>query len=510
MKEASRSNESAQHAELENQSRRATRITFLGQAVSQVLSFAILAALYHLVDPVEFGLLGMFMPIVLLVRSFSTLGMDIASIQRAELTSEQLTSLFWLQIATGAIITLVLICLSPLLAYWYQADRLLWVGVVLAGTSLLHNSYAQPRANAEKRLEFGRLTIVRFVSLGISGVVAISMAWWEFGVWALVAHQYTELVVLNLGLWLTETWRPNRLASWGEISAMLRFGSDYTVAGVLFAAGQNLDKLLLGWFLGGSAQGQQLIGYYTQAYNLMIRPVYLVTTPITAAMLPSLARLSSDRAAFERLAISYYRMLGVILAPVSVGIFVVGADFMLLLGGSTWREGGLLLQCLAPMILAQAWINICGSLLSAINQTKMLVAGAAANFLALVVTGVVAVGLSVDDRQVLPFYIASGVSVCTILFCLPYLAYCFSAATVQLWELCRQLMSAVMVAALMGIVVWWAGFFTDSWPVSVRLATQIVVGVAVYAVLAKSEIGWLIGQLRPTRAHGDQPSTKTG
>lgn len=471
----------------------------LGQLAGQVISLGVLAALYRLVDPVEFGVLGMFMPLVLLARSFGSLGMDIATVQRRDLTNEQATTLFWYQIASGAAISLLLAGLSPLLAMWFRADRLLAVGLVLSGTALLTNSYSQHKALAERKLHFGRLTLVRLLSLLVSGLLAIAAAWNGWGVWALVVQQYTELAVLNVGHWIAEPWRPRKLAPAAEVRHLLSFSGFYTFSGLCFALGQNLDKILLSVLLGGSETGRAWIGYYTQAYNQMIRPVYLLTAPVTAAMLPALSQAATDRATLTRLTGEFYRMVGIMLAPVSVGLFLVGQRLMPVLGGKDWTEAGQLLSILGLMVLAQSWINICGSLMSAVGKANLLALGGLVSLVVLALATGGAWLVAGSEPGLLTQALTIAITLATVLSCGPYLVFCFHASGSSPGIILQQLAPAVVAAALMGVVVYGVGFTDPFLPTALTLVLQVAVGVAAYVLLARREVAWLWQQLRGGR-----------
>ena len=73
-----------------------TRNVLAGQLVSQLVSLGALAALYRLLTPDDFGLLGMAVPLVMLPRMLTTLGLSVATVQRARLDDRQLTHVFWL------------------------------------------------------------------------------------------------------------------------------------------------------------------------------------------------------------------------------------------------------------------------------------------------------------------------------------------------------------------------------------------------------------------------------
>ncbi|PQO30616.1 hypothetical protein C5Y96_14195 [Blastopirellula marina] len=490
--------------DLIRRTQRATRLTMIGQIAGQIISLVVIAELYRLVSPAEFGILGMFMPIMLLIRAFGSLGMDIATVQKKGLTDEEASTLFWYQLITGVVLTVILSGLSPLLAMWFQVERLTLVGITLSGTALLYNSYSQHKSLAEKKLNFGWLTIVRVLSLIISGIAAIVAAYCGWGIWALVLQQYSELIVLNIGFWAIEPWRPGKCAPLSEMKQLLNFSGYYTLSGLFFAVGQNLDKIILGVVFGVSAEGHQWIGYYTQAYNQMIRPVYLLTSPVTSAMLPALSQAKGNRESFSALTASFYRMVGIMLAPCSIGMLIVGDELMPVLGGDDWIQAGDILSIMGLMIVAQSWINISGSLMSAAGRADLLAVGAFANLVVLSAACALTYFFAgSQDPELFTIDLAGMVMLGTVIICGPYLAFCFWCTGVDVRKTFSQLSPALAASILMGAVVYLAGLMDYYLPEVVTLAEEIIVGVLVYCVFARNEVRWLWRQLRGIKPEED-------
>jgi len=471
--------------------KRATRVAVVGQLLGQVVSFAVLAALYRLIDPAEFGTYGMLMPIVLLARSFGTLGMDIAAIQEKQLSSAQSTQLFWYQIGVGGLLTLFLAATSPLLAWVYQAESVLWVGLAMSGTSLIFNSFGQFKALAERKLLLGRVAIVRLISLVVSGLAAVVAAYQGWQVWALVLQQYCELVVLLVGYVMVEPWRPTWPVRGENMQGLLRFSGYYTLSGIFFAIAQNIDKLILGILLGSDELGRQWIGYYTQAYNLMIRPVHLIANPIASAMLPAISQGDSPSSDRSETALMFYRIIGILLAPCGVGLFLVGEDALALLGGETWRDAGTLLTILALMIVGQAWINISGSLFSAVGKPATLALGAAGNFFVLATTLTLVANYSSADSADIALNQAWCLTWVTLVGSILYLGFVFRVTHVSISKALIQLLPALVSAVAMGGCVWLAGNLIGIDSAIGRLGLQITIGVVTYLLFAIREVLWL-------------------
>ncbi|MHB8972178.1 MAG: lipopolysaccharide biosynthesis protein [Pirellulaceae bacterium] len=493
-------------ADLENAIRGGTRWGVAGQAASQLISFLVLAVVYRWVTPDQFGLLGMVMPVLLLAKIFSSLGLNVATVQRRHLTERQLSSVFWISLLISAAVAIVTAAGGPVLAWLYQTPSLSGLVVALSGTLLLAAAGSQHQALLERKLHIGRLACARVLAQVAAGATAMVAAVAGAGVWALVAQQYVELVVLAILVWSLEPWRPLRPARGEQVGSMLQFGGYYALSSLMFFVAQNADKVLIALLLGATRQGHAAVGMYTQAFNLMMKPVYVVSTPMTGIMLPALSRVVRSQIDFAQLVARFYRMVGIVLLPAGIGLTVVARDVMLVLGGEPWLPAGSMLTALAPTILVQGFVNVAGSVFAAAGRADRLFQGSCA------VAGVLTLGCwcgyslggHVGNAPWGPTigvawgYTLTGV----LLVCVPYLWNCFRTVGVSSVGVFRPLSRPALAAIAMGIAVWSVQTVCAAHgvPVLPRLVTSVVLGVTIFVYFARRDIRWLVEQLRSDRA----------
>src|SRR5579862_7354634 len=104
--------------------------------VLRIGSFMILA---RLLGPDEFGLVGMVTVFTGVLTLFRDFGLSSAAIQRAEVTEEQISTLFWINVAVGLFLGLVSVAMAPLIADFYHQPRLRAVTISLAAGFLFNS-----------------------------------------------------------------------------------------------------------------------------------------------------------------------------------------------------------------------------------------------------------------------------------------------------------------------------------------------------------------------------------
>lgn len=483
--------------------RHGTTAAIAAQLVSQLLSLVVLGVLFRLVAPRDFGLLGMVLPLVLWLRSIAGLGLHVASVSQRELSAGQCSRLFWCQLAFGAATTCGIAACGPLLALIYSTPEVTQVAWAVAGLSLVVAAGIQHQALLERKLRLRQLVTLRLIGQLAGGLVGVAAAWRGYGVWALVAQQYAEVTVITAGAWWLEAWRPGYPWSREPIRALVVFGGYWTFSTLIFSAAQNLDKILLAAWVGGSETGLAALGMYTQAFQLAIRPVYLVTTPATAIMLPALARATHRPELFAGLIVRFFRMVAIVLFPCALGLIMVSSEVAQVLGGARWLEMGGLLAVLAVSIIGQGLVIIAGSVFSAAGRPRQLFAGALV--VGLLVLQACLAGLAIGGRWAAsPSGAALGLAwgfslASTVIVCLPYLHFCLRTVGVATREVLAALAGPFRSALLMGALVWALSLLLPELAAStaaVRLALLVPAGAATYALLARHELTWFLEELR--------------
>jgi PST family polysaccharide transporter len=491
--------------ELHSLIRGGTRAAVASQVASQVASLVVLAILYRLLRPEDYGLFGMALPAVMLPRMAATLGVAAAIVQSPQLSAGQRTSLFWLMQGLGLAAALITAASGALLAGAYQQPLVMWLSLALAGATLLATLGQTHQSLLERQLAFAPLAAARFVAQIVAGIAAVGAAARGWGAWSLVVQQTVELALTAALAWRLEPWRPARPASGERLGALVSFSGYFAATNLVFYVAQNLEKLLFPWLLGSSAQFA--IGIYSQAMSFVLRIVYLVTAALSRVMLPALSRAKDNPPLYAELVARFFRLTGIALLPAGVGLFLVAPEVMLLLGGDNWRQGGVILRALAPLLLVQGLLNLTGSIFGSLGQGRRLLAGSLAYVLTLML-GLVAGWLAatrlfpaapVDAGHRVTLWMAAAYTLVTLgVIFVPYLAFCLRSAGLSLSASLSPLLPALRGALVMGLSVWLADQIlrlATGVDVLVKLAVLMFLGVASYFLFAGREVRWLASEL---------------
>src|SRR5262249_18897970 len=155
-----------------------------GQFLIQSVSTVVLA---RLLTPVDFGIVAMVTAVTGLGQAFADFGLSEATIQRKEITHNQVSTLFWINVAIGLGLMLVTMGAAPVLAWFYREPRLKDITFLMSLTFLISSLRVQHDALLKRQMRFLSLAVRDVASWGVAVPVAIAMAWRGAGYWALAA-----------------------------------------------------------------------------------------------------------------------------------------------------------------------------------------------------------------------------------------------------------------------------------------------------------------------------------
>ena len=179
------------HADLKGRSVRGGLLTLTSQGAQFLMQSISTVVLARLLVPADFGLVAMVTAITGLGQAFADLGLSEATIQRQEISHNQVSTLFWINVAIGLTLMLVTAGLAPVLAWFYREPRLKDITFLLSLTFLIGGLRVQHDALLKRQMRFSSLAIRDVASYVLAVPVAITMAWRGAGYWALVALPLT-------------------------------------------------------------------------------------------------------------------------------------------------------------------------------------------------------------------------------------------------------------------------------------------------------------------------------
>jgi O-antigen/teichoic acid export membrane protein len=335
-------------SDLRGRSVRGGALNVTSQGAQFLIQSVATIALARLLTPADFGLVAMVSTVTGLGQAFADLGLSEATIQRKEISHNQVSALFWINVAIGLGLMIITLMLAPVLARFYREPRLANITILVSLTFLFGAVRAQPDAILKRQMRFAALAIRDVASYALAVPIAIFMAWRGASYWALVALP----LILNFNAmassWLMIKWRPSLPRRNAQVGSMIAFGGNVAASYFIITVSRSADNVLIGRYIGAGP-----LGLYSRAYNLLMLPVRQLSAPAQSVAVPAFSRTQTDPERFARYYLRAVNLLMWISAPIFGFLFAAARPVIILMLGNQWREAAPVFQILSVCALTQ-------------------------------------------------------------------------------------------------------------------------------------------------------------
>jgi PST family polysaccharide transporter len=338
----------------------------------QVLTLITTTILGRLLVPDDFGLVAFALIFMAFIEAARGFGVNDALIYTSERVEDTADTVFIINVVLGFVQFTIAFLLAPLLIHFIEDPRIVPVTQMLALLTIINGLTQTHDAMLQKELEFRRRFLPDVISVLIKGVISISMALLNFGVWSIVFGTLAGSISRTIAKWFLLKWRPRLRFYADRARAMWNYGIHVLMSHLLDLLLENADQLLIGVLLG-----QLQLGYYTIAMKIPEMIISNLSLMLTRVLFPTYARMKSDLAQLTAGFVATTRYTSFVTVPIGLGICAVAPEMVIVVFGKQWEPSIPLVQVLALMqvMLSLPWSA--GDVLKAIGRpdisTKLLI-----------------------------------------------------------------------------------------------------------------------------------------
>jgi O-antigen/teichoic acid export membrane protein len=444
-------------------------VRIVSQASTLLLRTGSLMILARLLTPKDFGLVGMVTAVIGVFSVFKDFGLSAAAIQRSEISAEQSSTLFWINLLFGAILSLLTLAMGPLIARFYHQPHLVGVAAALGTVFLFNAASVQHSVQLERQMRFVALSILDVVSLMVGVTVGIIMARHGFGYWSLVATPTLTPLAYAISVWILSGWIPGKPRRGIGILSMMRFGGTLTLNGLVRYFASNFDKILLGRFCGVDA-----LGIYGRAYQVISIPSDNLNSSAGGVTFAALSRLQGEPARLRNYFLKGYSMVLSLILPITFSCGLFAAEILQVFLGHKWGSAAPIFRLLAPVGFAFTILTPLGWLLASCGRVGTTLR------IGLVLTPLLISGYAIGLHWG-PQGVACAYSIVMLSAVIPLAAWGIRGTPVSLRDILltigRPLCSGIVAASCTLVLVYFYGSLFSPLP---RLALGVTILCVIY------------------------------
>lgn len=324
-------------AELKQQVIKATKWSSITELFSKLVTPITSMVLARLLTPQDFGIMVTAIMVISFAEIFTDGGFQKFLIQRHFDTKQKFyeaTNVAFLSnLGLSLIIWVVIIIFcQPIAELVGNKGRGDVIAVSCACIPISAFSSIQ-MALYKKALNFKLLFRVRLIGVLIPLIVTIPLAFITHSYWALIigmiAVQFSNAIVLT---WKSE-WKPKLWYSYEVFKKMFSFSA--------WSMLEALSIWLTGYcdiFIIGTILNDYFLGIYRTSMTTVGQIMGIISVATTPVLYSSLSKVQNDDTQFTRILFKFQKTVGLVLLPMSVGIFVFRNLITDILLGSQWHE----------------------------------------------------------------------------------------------------------------------------------------------------------------------------
>ena len=334
------------------------------KSLSQVLSWASTIVVARLLEPADYGIVGMALLFVGLVTLVNEFGLGAAIVAQRDLTADQRAQINGLAALMGLAACCVCCVAAAPLAIFFGAPELRLAVIVMSVPVALAALRTVPASLLERDLSFKALALIEAIQVCFQASVVIGLALLGFGFWALILG---SVAGSGLSTGITLGFRPSRFA-WPRLASIrgaLTFSNQVLISRVAWYAQANGDFLVAGRVLGQTA-----LGAYTLAWTIASAPVDKITGLVTRVTFPVFAAIQDDSAALRRYLLTLTEGLNTIAFAAAAGLALVADDVVYGMLGSKWEATITPLRLLAVLSAYRATVPLLPQILTVTGDAR--------------------------------------------------------------------------------------------------------------------------------------------
>lgn len=339
------------------------------QLIAQFITWGSTILVVRLLDPSDYGLFAMSQVVVTALSFLNGWSFASSLIQSDEVSERDIGQVFALLLVTNGVLAAIQLLLAPLVAQYYGQPEVARLLQVQALIFLAIPFTALPTALLARRLEFRSQGIANLVSAIAAALTALALAWFGFGVWALIyapiAGYAVRAVIMSVAarLWV----RP--VFDLRGARRMITFGGALTLCQLFWIVQSQSDI-----FIAGRVFSVYDLGLYSEALFLTLIVTGRFIPPLNEVAFPAYAELHK---AGRRLGPYFERTMQSVLlvvSPIYIGLSLTAPEAILVVFGPKWTGMAPIVAGLALVMPLMAVQIICSPTCTATGKERIYLA----------------------------------------------------------------------------------------------------------------------------------------
>lgn len=311
-----------------------------------LLSFVFSIILARFILPEEYGLTGMISIFTVVAALFVNSGFSTSIIRNKTCTDDDYSTIFFFNIGLSFIVYILLCWLSIPIANFYDEPELKTLLPLISIPLILNSFNLVQNALLIKSLNLKKQAIVNLSALTISIIVGCCFVWNGFGIYSIVAQLISQSLLLIVLHWSSSLWRPKPIFRWLIIRKHWKFSSNILFTSLFNQIILNIDNMIIGKLFSTYD-----LGIMMRAKSSKNIPENIVSGTISTVSFSVLSKSNENQSEFDNHFIRFFNFSLMASLFVSLMLFVLSEELIMLFYGLKWQPSIELLSIYASVVI---------------------------------------------------------------------------------------------------------------------------------------------------------------
>ncbi|MFL0357536.1 lipopolysaccharide biosynthesis protein [Erythrobacter sp. GH1-10] len=336
------------------------------QVAAQIITWTSTILVVRLLDPSDYGLFAMTQVVLTALAFLNGQSFATSLVQTERIDERRIGQVFGLLLMANGTLAAVQFLFAPYAAAYFGEPMVATLLRVQAIIFLTIPFIALPSEWLARRLEFRKQGQVNMATAVVGAVLALTLAWLGYGVWALVYAPIAMFVTRAIGLTIASGLRIRPIFDPRGAWDLVTFGGTLTLCQLFWIIQSQSDIVIAGRLLPTHD-----LGLYSEALFLTLVVTGRFIPPINEVALAAYSELHRARKPLGPYFLKTARMVMMVTAPIYIGLSLTSDAAIRTLFGEKWVEMIPVVHGLALVMPAFALQLICSPVTNAMGRPRI-------------------------------------------------------------------------------------------------------------------------------------------
>ena len=333
----------------------------------QIVQFIVSVVLARILEPKDYGLIAITGIFTSISAAITDGGFEKTVIQKKDPSQTQISTIFYLNVFLGAVMTGILIALSPVIATFFNEPGLTPILQVVSFSILLNSLGQMQQTLLMKELNFKRISYGKIASSWVSGTSGILLALNGFGVWSLVYSSLVFQVTMLFFFWIKSSWYPKLNFSFNSVKSIVPYGLNILASSIFFFIIQQFNN-----FIVGRSYSKAELGLFNRGNKFPELITGIIQSVVLNMSLPLFSKLQDETEQLHATVRKTNKIIAFISFPLLFLLLIKAEDITIFLFTEKWRGSIIFLQFFCVIKIFEPFISIQRELILAKGESKLL------------------------------------------------------------------------------------------------------------------------------------------